>query len=105
MEIKYNANIDAESVRKNLHRILNQTYKLLPNREEGKDWEKPLSTLIEELAGMDEILINHHDTLFPLLCKMEGLLKLQEKKDFFLYRRTIFECLELLGDIMQQCQD
>ena len=31
----------------NIKRIINQLYKILPMREEGKDLEKPLETLIE----------------------------------------------------------
>jgi hypothetical protein len=51
---------------------------LLPSREEGADWEKPLSTLIEEIAGMDRLLVGHHEILFPLLCKLEGLFVLTQ---------------------------
>ena len=42
--------ISKSTIDNNLKRIINQVYKLLPLREEGKDWEKPLDTLIEELA-------------------------------------------------------
>ena len=104
MIIKYDAKIKDDSIKINLQRITNQIYKLLPNREEGIDWEKPLSTLIEELAGMDSLLIDQHDILFPLLCKLEGLLTLTLEQDFFLYRRTIFECLGLMNDLIKSCQ-
>jgi hypothetical protein len=30
---------------------------LLPMREEGSDWQKPLETLMEELKGMSKLLI------------------------------------------------
>ena len=66
MLIKYEAEIQDSSIYFNLKRITNQVYKLLPSREEGVDWERPLETLIEELAGMDKILIDQHDILFPL---------------------------------------
>lgn len=104
MMVKYGAIIQDSSVYFNLKRITNQVYKLLPSREEGLDWEKPLRTLIEELAGMDEILLDQHDILFPLLCKLEGLFSLQKKEDFDLYRRTIFECLGLISELMKSCQ-
>ena len=42
--------IDKEAIAKNLKRVINQIYKLLPLREEGKDWEKPLETLMEVLV-------------------------------------------------------
>ena len=105
MLIKYGAEIQDSSVHFNLKRITNQVYKLLPSREEGLDWEKPLSTLIEEIAGMDRILIGQHDILFPLLCKLEGLFKLTGKDDFPLFRRIIFECLNLISQLVKQCQE
>lgn len=104
MLIKYEAEIQDSSIYFNLKRITNQVYKLLPSREEGVDWERPLETLIEELAGMDKILIDQHDILFPLLCKLEGLFVLTKEDDFPLYRRTIFECLGLISELMKACQ-
>ena len=104
MIIKYYADIDAAAIQNNLKRITNQIYKLLPNREEGSDWEKPLLTLIEELAGMDRLLEAYHEDLFALLCKLEGLFTLTEEDDFFLYRRTIFECLGLMNSLIKSCQ-
>lgn len=99
MILKYGAEIDKSAIDKNLNRITNQIYKLLPSREERSDWQKPLTTIIEELAGMDRLLFDQHEVLFPLLCKLEGLFLLSEDKDFFLYRRTIFECLGLINNI------
>lgn len=105
MVLKYDIEIQNSAVRNDLKKITNQIYKLLPEREEGSDWQTPLSTIMEELAGMDSLLIDQHDVLFPLLCKLEGLLTLTQEKDFFLYRRTIFECLSLVNNIMHQWQD
>lgn len=99
MILKYGVEIDKSAIDKNLNRITNQIYKLLPSREEKTDWQKPLTTIIEELAGMDRLLFDQHEVLFPLLCKLEGLFLLSEDKDFFLYRRTIFECLGLINNI------
>lgn len=83
MILKYGAEIDKSAIDKNLNRITNQIYKLLPSREEKSDWQKPLATIIEELAGMDRLLFDQHEILFPLLCKLEGLFLLSEDKDFF----------------------
>lgn len=98
MVIKYNVEIHNEAILKNIDRITNQIFKLLPSREEGNDWKTPLQNLIIEVAGMAELLKEHHN-LFPLLCKMESLLILTEEDDFLLYRKTIFECLGLLNNI------
>ena len=102
MVIKYNIEIEDSAVKKNLDRIINLTFKLLPNREEGNDWETPLQTLIIEIAGMARLL--DQAMLFSLLCKMEGLQTLQSEEDFLKFRRTIFDCLNMLQDI-KQCLD
>ena len=96
MEIKYNADINSNSIRNNLKRITNQIYKLLPNREENIDWQTPLSTIVEEFAGMSRLMPKQQENIFPLLCKLEGLHSLTGEDDFFQYRRTIFECLNLI---------
>lgn len=68
-------------------------------REQGKDWEKPLETLIEELCGMERLIINQECLFFTIICKMEGLFNLTDAEDMPLYRRTIFECLSLLSNL------
>ncbi len=106
MIIKYNANIKNDAIYTNLNRLTNQIYKLLPNREECLDWELPLSTILEEFSGMDSLLIDQHEILFPLLCKLEGLFTLTKENDFFAFRRTIFECLSLVNRLKKNiCQD
>mgnify|MGYP003458750642 CR=1 FL=1 len=105
MILKYEILMDNKAIITNLKRIINQIYKLLPSREEGLDWEKPLSTLIEEIAGMSNLLVGQQEILFPLLCKLEGLFTLTETKDFFLFRRTIFECLSLVNELIKVCQN
>ena len=102
MVIKYNAEFENEAIGKNLERITNLTFKLLPNREEGNDWKTPLQSLIIELAGMARLL--DQTSLFSLLCKMEGLQTLQSEDDFLKFRRTIFDCLNILQDI-KKCLD
>jgi hypothetical protein len=96
--------ISNEAVSKNLFRITNQIYKLLPNREEGIDWKKPLQTLIIELTGMSSFFPDQKE-LFSLLCKLEALKTLEAEEDFLLFRKTIFECLNLMDVLKKQCQD
>ena len=101
MLLKYSLEIDKKAVEASLTRIVNQIYKLLPDREEGIDWKAPLETIIIELSGMDRLLVDQHATFFPLLCKLEGLFELDEEKDFFSYRRTIFEALNLMSSVIE----
>ena len=96
---KYNLEVNEETLHSNLKRNINLIYKLLPMREEGKDWEKPLETIIEELVGMNRLLIDLQPQLFPIICKLEGLFSLTDNADMALYRRTIFECLSLLSKV------
>ena len=67
---KYNACFNNTTIEESLIRLVNLTYKLLPMREENENWEKTLETIIEEFSGMDRVLIDQHDILFPLLYKL-----------------------------------
>ena len=99
MKTKYDTEIDNQIVVNNIKKLINQIYKLLPNREEGIDWKIPLDTILEEIAGMTE-LFNEDlgPNLLSLLSKLEGLKSLEED-DFFGFRRTIFECLNLMNKV------
>ena len=104
MIIKYDAFIEKEAIAANLSRLVNQIYKLLPSREENSDWQKPLITIQEELAGMDMLLLDHHQLLFQLMSKLEGLFTLTKESDFMIFRKTIFECLNLVNEIKDNVQ-
>lgn len=99
MNVKYGLVVEEKNLAQNLKRIINLVYKLLPMREEGGEWLKTLETIIEELVGMNNLLIDQQAKFFPVICKMEGLFSLTKEEDFPLYRRTIFECLSLLNEI------
>ena len=99
MIIKYDAFIEDKAIIANLSRLVNQIYKLLPSREENMDWQKLLTTIQEEVAGMDMLLLDHHQLLFQLMSKLEGLLILTKEDDFMIFRKTIFECLNLINEI------
>lgn len=94
-----------------LKKRLNLIYKLLPTREEKSDWDKLLSTIVEELSGL-YIMFNSEElkyNLFIIICKLEGLNSLAEPDDFFDYRRIIFEVLNLTQQLIdlvdEKCQD
>lgn len=98
MQIKYYIDINEVIIHNSIKKIINQIYKLLPMREEGLQWEKPLHTVLEELAGMNRLFVDQQD-FFPLICKLEGLFTLTKDEDFMVYRGTIFQCLGLLNKI------
>lgn len=100
MMTKYNCDFDKESVSKRILYLINQVYKLLPSREEGGEWMKPLSTILEELSGFYYLFQEPSKEIFlPLMAKLEGLFTLTEEESFSTFRRTIFECLNLMGDL------
>ena len=102
MVLKYEIDIDDLTIHNRLQNLINQTYKLLPSREEGADWEKPLQTVLEELAGMQRLMnCGYSEIFFPLLNKLEGLYSLVQDEDFLCYRRTIFECLGLMNELQK----
>ena len=103
MKLKYNIDINNSVINNRLQNLINQVYKLLPVREEGTDWQKPLQTILEELAGMQRLMNGGCSKIyFPLLNKLEGLYSLSEECDFDCYRRTIFECLNLMNNLQKQ---
>ena len=45
------------------------------------------------------LLLDHHQLLFQLMSKLEGLFTLTNESDFMIFRKTIFECLNLVNEI------
>jgi hypothetical protein len=95
MVTKYGMAVDEVDFEVYMTSMKNKVYKLLPLREESLEWSKYLTTIIIELNGLSELLSNQV-YLISLLAKLEGLYKLE---DFMLYRRTIFECLNLIDEL------
>ena len=101
--LKYDLEFDSEEIKKNIDKITNQIFKLLPSREEGGDWQTPLQNLILEIIGIKALWIDQPN-LFSLLCRLEALQTLTEEEDFLVFRKLIFECLSLCNQI-KKCLD
>ena len=65
-------------------------------REHEEDWEKQLDTVIIEIAGLNEIFI-YEPQFLQILSKLAGL-KVNKDLDFQIYRKTIFEIINLLQE-------
>lgn len=91
----YNAEIDDKVIASNLNRLCNQIYRLLPMREEGEDWIKPLETSLIEIIGLNDLLGQIPDFV-TLISKMQGMYKIKDDMEFMLFRRTVFECCGLV---------
>ena len=93
-----NINFSDEAFEKNIIRLTNQLWKLIPMRENDEDWEKQLNTVIIEIAGLGEIF-NQEPQFLQLLSKLQGLLLIES--DFRQYRKTVFEAIALLRNCMK----
>lgn len=77
--------------------LINMIYKLLPIREEKKDWQNYLNSLIEEIHGFKDLFEEIDEiSMIRILAKLQGLLTLDKEEDFYLYRKTVFECTNLI---------
>lgn len=91
---KYDSEITSqEAFEKNITRLTNQMWKLIPMKENDEDWEKQLNTVILEIAGLNKIFIEDPQFL-QLLSKLEGIK--DKNPEFNLYRKTVFESIGLL---------
>lgn len=93
IETKYNGTIDFNLYKE--HTVKN-IFKVLPLREEEKDWEKYLQGLLLELNGFDSLVEEVQFT--SLLAKLEGLLYLTDE-EMPLFRKTVFDSIDLLKKI------
>ena len=66
-------------------------------REHEEDWLKQLDTVSIEIAGMNALIAEDEYTsqFLQLLFKLEGL-KEQQDIDFEIYRKTVFETINIL---------
>ena len=92
---KYSFLVPIEEGNKEVKRLTNQLWKLIPMREHEEDWQKQLDTVILEIAGLNEIFISV--SFIQLLSKLEGM-RVQDT-NFELYRKTIFESISLLQEL------
>lgn len=98
MQSKYYIDFSNGVIKKDIRRLTNQLWKLIPMREHEEDWTKQLDTVIIELVGLQEVFYNKLN-LLQLLSKLEGLKK-AENIQFNIYRKTVFEAIGLLQGLM-----
>lgn len=93
---KWGFEIDKEIVKKDINRLTNQIWKLIPMRENEENWKGQLDTVINEIAGLNEIFDCGENYLI-LLTKLQGLKIV--KTEFDVYRKIVFESISLLRSI------
>lgn len=100
MQSKYNINFPPEAVIITVRRLTNQLWKLIPMKEHEEDWKKQIDTVIIEIVGLNEVFDNKLIVLLQILSKLEGL-KLAEDIQFYIYRKTVFESISLLQELIK----
>ena len=70
---KYDVKFPEETISKNITRLTNQMWKLIPMRENNENWLGQLDSLIVELAGLNELSDNTDEKFLILLSKLRGL--------------------------------
>lgn len=102
MITKYGFAFPEKELNKEIIRLTNQLWKLIPMRENNEDWTRQLDTVIIDIAGKNEIFI--YDSQFlQLLSKLEGLRVVDV--DFSIYRKTVFECINLVNELASSKQN
>lgn len=98
MTDKYNIGFPQQVLEEDKMRLINQLWKLVPMRENDEDWQSHLKSIRAELIGLIEIYKGKTLSLI-LLSKLEGLTS-EDCKDFMIYRKTIFKCIDLLSRML-----
>ena len=96
---KYGFELQEKDLLKNFDRLTNQLWKLIPMRENDENWLGQLDTVIIEVAGLHE-MIYIDERFVILLAKLEGLRRTEI--GFMQYRKTVFEAISLLREIVKK---
>lgn len=73
------------------NKLKGRLYGLLCEKEKNGEWEKFLDSILIELQGLGENSINY----WALIGKLNSLKRL----NYEYFRRTIFECMNLIGGL------
>ena len=76
-------------------KLKGRLYGLLCEKEKNGEWEKFLDTIVIEIRGQEPEERGVND--WALLAKLQSLRYLS----YEYFRKTIFECMNLVGDIEQ----
>ena len=89
--------IPPEASVSNINRLTNQMWKLIPMRENQENWQEQIDTVYGELLGLQDVYLIADSKFIKLLSKLKGLKN--EENEFFVYRKTVFECISLLREM------
>jgi len=92
----YNEEFVNSLVIKDMRRLVNQIFKLLPMRENQEDWKKQLNIVLIELRGLHAMFGDQLNFLI-LISILEGL---RDEEDFMVYRVAIFNAISTMTELV-----
>lgn len=92
----YNEEFVNSLVIKDMRRLVNQIFKLLPMRENQEDWKKQLNIVLIELRGLHAMFGDQLNFLI-LISILEGL---RDEEDFMAYRVAIFNAISAMTELV-----
>lgn len=87
---------EADTVRNDIKRLINQVWKLIPMREAKENWKHQLEIVLIETVGLQELFHDELDLLI-IISKLEGLK--ETESSFAYYRSEIFSVIHVLGEL------
>ena len=69
-------------------------------RENDENWQRQLDTVINEVVGLNELMLHSRPQFLQLLSKLEGLKNCESTFEF--YRKTVFEAINLVQEIKNE---
>ena len=98
---KYGIDYPESSVSFQAQKLINQIWKLIPMRENEEDWESQVDIVLQYITGWHELFID--DKNFLLL--MTNLASLKEAEHFRIYRKLVFDSLNILNKYVRNDQE
>lgn len=93
----YNLEFSSSIVGKDLRRLTNQVWKLLPMRENNEDWQKQLNSVLIELRGLHR-MFGDQLSLLIIISELEGL---KDADDFMTYRSAVFGIISMIVETIK----
>ena len=91
----YGTEFNNDIIIRDLRRLVNQIWKLLPMREHDEDWQRQLETVLIEIRGLSKMFGDELDFLI-IVSSLEGL---TEDVDFMIFRSTIFSVISMITEL------
>ena len=91
----YGTDFNNDIIIRDLRRLVNQIWKLLPMREHDEDWQAKKEAVLVELRGLGKMFGDELDFLI-VVSSLEGL---TEDTDFMVFRSMIFSIISTITEL------